>query len=138
MTMRFGSSRSPMASGAKRSLIRPSLQLAGKGGGELVLELAALDLAGRIGRDVVDEEVVPRPLEVRQVRALQAELVEHRRAQGRVLADDRGTDHLAPLAAGQPDRRRVGDARMLEQDVLDLGRVDVLRAALDRVDRKSV
>src|SRR5688500_19225633 len=78
MTMRFGSSRSPMASGAKRSLIRPSLQLAGKGGGELVLELAALDLAGRIGRDVVDEEVVPRPLEVRQVRALQAELVEHR------------------------------------------------------------
>src|SRR5512134_2162152 len=103
MTMRFGSARSPMESGEKRSLIRPSLELCREARHQLVLQLAALDLAGRVGRDRVDEEVVPRSLEVGEVGAVQAELVERGRGESGVLPDDGRTHDLTPLAARQAD-----------------------------------
>ena len=62
-----------------------------------------------------------------------AELVASTAAPPGCRAHDDGDDALAPLLVGHPDHRGLGDRRVLEQDVLDLGGGDVLAAADDRV-----
>ena len=46
---------------------------------------------------------------------------------------DEGGDHLTPLRVGQAEDRHLGDGRVIEEDILDLARVDVLAAADDHV-----
>ena len=50
-----------------------------------------------------------------------------------VLEDDDGGDRLLPLGVVAADDRRVGDLRVAEEHLLDLGRDDVLAAADDHV-----
>ena len=49
------------------------------------------------------------------------------------LQDDDRLHRFAPGVVGDADHRRVGDRRMTEERVLDLGRIDVLAAGHDHV-----
>jgi len=45
-----------------------------------------------------------------------------------LLKYDEGLDRLAPALVGHADDRGVGDGGMLEKDILDFARVDILTA----------
>jgi hypothetical protein len=49
------------------------------------------------------------------------------------LQRDDCADGFSPIRIGQADHGRLGDPRVLIEDVLDLGRVDILAAADDNV-----
>src|SRR3954451_7608102 len=90
------------------------------------------DLAGRIARQLADDVDGLRALERRELAAAPGEqLLDFDRRAG--PRDDHGLGHLAPALVGNADHRNVLDLRVLGQDTLDLGRIDVLAAADDHV-----
>src|SRR5437899_12906720 len=49
------------------------------------------------------------------------------------LQDDEGLDRLAAIRVRNPDRRRLRDRRVHEQDLLNLSRIDVVAGTQDQV-----
>ena len=94
-------------------------------------QLAAQELADRRFRDVVDEDVAARPLEIGEAGGA-AELVELG-VVDRAAALDEGGDDLAPALVGKADHRHFGHGGMQRQAALDLDRRDVLAAGDDHV-----
>src|SRR5437868_13240614 len=98
------------------------------------LELMTKDLARGAPRyvPVVEEFDVAWALEAGQpLAAPRPDLL--RRAAGSGLQDDHCLDRLSPARIGHADRTRLPDRRVCGQDLLDLGRIDVLAARLDQV-----
>src|SRR5436305_14152019 len=87
-----------------------------------------LDLAERRARQRVDADEAPRHLERSQLLAAaagQLALVE--------VADDEGDRQLAAHRVGHADDRGLADLWLLEQELLDLARIDVVAAGDDQV-----
>ena len=82
-----------------------------------VADLARALVRGQQPRDVVGELALARPLVA--------------------LDDDPGDDPLAEVVVGLAGHRRLGDAGVLDQRVLDLARADLVAAALDQVGRAA-
>src|SRR5580692_9014516 len=97
----------------------------------LGVELAQLgleDLAVIVLRQRAHEHIILRPFESRD--AVEAQRIEL----GAVgVADHISDDDLAPLRIGPPDYRDLADVYVLEQDFLDLARIDVGAAGDDNV-----
>ena len=94
--------------------------------------LAAEDLAGRALRQLVHQPDVPRVL-VGGDPLLHERPQLVRRGRGARLERDRRAHLLAERVVRDPDHGRLGDRRMLVQDLLDLPRVDVVPAADDQL-----
>ena len=97
---------------------------------------ALVDLAVVLARQGVDELDLARALEVgKAVAAVREQLVGRarvRRLDAGSQLDD-GEHRFAPLLVGHADDRRVADRGVLEQDRVDLGRIDVHAAGDDQV-----
>src|SRR4051794_21846217 len=100
--------------------------------GQLLLQLPAEHLAGRVARQLVHEAELARDLEAREVLPREGlQLFGGQRSSGR-RHDERG-EALAEALVGDTEDDGLLDARTAAQHRLDLGRVDVLSARDDHV-----
>src|SRR4029079_947917 len=90
-------------------------------------------LAVVVLRRRVDEAVLARPLEARDVR--EAERVELAGVDRGAVAGDEGDDGLAPARVAAADDRDLAHPRMAQQHFLALARIDVRAAADDEILR---
>ena len=96
---------------------------------EVLAQFALQHFAGAVFWQTVDDPPMLRPLEAGnaiEAKAFEANEIERGAGSG----NQHGHDAFAPLGIGNADHRGFCDVRILEQDVLDLARIDV-RAARD-------
>src|SRR6266508_6711058 len=96
---------------------------------QLVLE----DLAEGVARQGLQVADQPGALEGGQPPARERQQLLRVGRVGPVGGDDEGGDDLAPLLGGDADHRDLGDARMLQQQLLHLAGVDVVAAGDDQL-----
>ena len=102
---------------AEQYLFSISLELLerrGESRDKLVFQFPALDFAGGVRGDFIDEEVMSRALEVGEIGASATEGIERAGVELRVFTNDCRADDHAPLLAGKTDDRGIRDALVLK------------------------